>query len=122
MKKIIALIPMLMMCIISFAAGPNMNGYSFKDTKTGEVFDFYSDKVIYKAPGTAPSRWGEYSFGNSAGLRQPVGGNKSVKITIQVYVGDRSVTLTGFVTYDPSTGKPTSLYLGGRYLTKYIGD
>lgn len=120
MKKLVSLFTLLMVCVFTYAAGPDMSGSTYRDVKSGETLDFYSDKVVYKADGAPISRRGDYSFGSSAGLRQPVGGNKSVKITVSIYVGERTVKLTGAITYDPKTGKPSNLFLNGRYWTKII--
>lgn len=118
MKKILCIMVSLFVCGMALAASPNLSGYTFTSTRGGETLDFYSDKVVYHAPGMPISRRGDYSFGGTQGLRQPVGGNKSVKINVNVYVGERTVTLSGFVTYNPNNGEPSNLFLNGVYWTK----
>ena len=107
---------MLMICSIALA-GPDLSGYSFKDTSTGETYDFYSDKVVYYAPGAPNSRRGDYSIGRGVATSRSASANVSAPISIQIYIGDRTVTISGTITYNRMTNRPISLVLNGRQLT-----
>ena len=73
---------------------PKMEDLTFKSSQ-GETLDFYSDYVIYHAEGSDVSRRGEYTFGGSSVVHSV--GSTTWSITINIYVGSRTITMKGQV-------------------------
>lgn len=79
---------------------PKLAGKSFT-SENEETLDFYEDYVVYHAKGADYSRRGDYSIGNQLGTSGNPCWKRSLKVTI--YVGDRSVTLSGRVEFKNAT-------------------
>lgn len=120
MKKVFTLLSLLMLCSLTFASEPDMKGTVFKDNKTGEVLEFDTNKVVYKIPKVSFSRPGEYTIGDTEGLKQSPGSNKSIKIVVSVNVGESTIKLSGTITYNLYSGRPINLFINGRCWTRMI--
>lgn len=74
--------------------------------------------VVYKAEGMSESRRGEWTVNDKG----KVGGNyvTSVPITVEIYVGNRTVTMTGTLSYAVNKGTNVGeLKLNGEYWRKW---
>lgn len=100
----------------------NLNDVTFENKSTGETYDFYSSRdnmVVYHAKGSPVTRRGEFSIGaNDRNVAHGVGEIRKY-ITINVWVGDRTVKLTGIISYQTS-GKVNYIKLdNGSMLTPW---
>ncbi len=93
---------------------PKMDGLTFTSSE-GETLDFYSNSVIYHAQGADISRKGEYSFGGTNTAHGV--GNRTWYITVNIYVGSRTVTLKGTVKATDG-GQVMKLILNGKEWTR----
>lgn len=97
--------------------GPKFAGLTF-ESRNGETLDFYADKVIYRAKGANVSRRGDYRIG---GISNPVHavGQENRHITIDIYVGESTVTLKGSFTYNIGSGEVVALTLDGKNWSRW---
>lgn len=93
---------------------PKMDGLTFVSSE-GETLDFYSSSVVYHAEGADVSRKGEYSFG-SPNVAHGVG-DRTWPITVNIYIGSRTVTLRGTVKATDG-GRVIKLVLNGKEWTR----
>lgn len=106
MKKFFSLVLFTILgCTIGYAQ--RLNDVTLENPSTGETYDFYSSQnntVIYHANGSPVSRRGEFSIGaEDRNVAHAVGETRKY-ITINIYVGERTVTLRGIISYQ-SSGK-----------------
>ena len=97
--------------------GPKFAGLTF-ESRDGETLDFYADKVVYHAKGANVSRRGDYRIGGISNVAHAVG-QEHRYITIDIYVGERTVTLKGSFTYKTGNGEVIALTLYGQKWSRW---
>ncbi|MBP3299848.1 MAG: hypothetical protein J6L73_09260 [Muribaculaceae bacterium] len=104
MKRFLFLITVAILSVtVVFAAKPDFGSDGTTYEKDGQTLDFYNNgMVVYKAQGAPESRRGEWHVKDNG----RVGGNyvTDVPITVEIYVGNRTVTMTGTLTYAVNKG------------------
>ena len=119
MKKFFLLLFAVISCIA--ASSQNLNDVTFEDPSTGETFDFYSsnsNQVVYHAQGSPVSRRGVFRIGSDNNKLGRAVGEVQKYITIEIYVGDRTVTLQGIISYARQTGKVNYIRLDNGSILK----
>ena len=96
------------------ATPPQLDGVTFYSSD-GETLDFYADKVIYHAEGMSISRRGDWECSYISGV-----GNTNYKwaITVRIYVGNRTVTMTGYIESYQNGRLKGNLILDGKKWTR----
>jgi len=99
MKKTIAILAMLVLALgissVQAQTRPKLNGHTFTNS-LGETLDFYDDgTVLYHAEGASISRKGDWTLGEVSNIGSPM----SCRITVNIYVSERTVTKKGHVEY-----------------------
>ncbi len=105
----------MLVCISAYAVQPPQFGSGYTFTHNGQTLDFYSDgTVYYSANNGAPTRRGDWTVETSRYSKFIGNVTKPVPITVNIYVGDRVVTMKGTIQYCPASGKDIrSLTLDG---------